>query len=274
MRQAAPLGRLEWLRESGGGRQGEASRRIGMITEVLRKASHFRNLSEEEIGRLAEGFEEIEVGADAAVYEAGQPVDGLFVVARGTVVVFRGARGEESWPVARLCSGDLLGTADLFDSERYSETACALEDSVVMRCDRSRVLRFLEDQPEVVLNLRLAAARDLTTRAKVALEVAHRQSVRHRVNRKVRVQPSNEGALRPTLIDLSAFGMSLRGVPDGWQPGAIVDYRLEWGNRRLDMTARVVWREDDTAGIDLQHPSRELQAEIGQMLEAMLRSQI
>lgn len=245
-----------------------------MSTEILKQSAHFRNLSAEALARLAEGFGEVRVAADAKVYETGDPVEGLFVVAEGTVVVFRGARGEEGWPVARLCRGDLLGTADLFDSERHSETACALQDSVVLKGDRRRVLKFLADQPEVVLNLRLAAARDLTTRAKIALEVAQRRSVRHRVNRRVRIQPRGEGALRPTLIDLSLHGLSLRETPDDWRPGRVLDCRLDWGTWRLDLVGRVVWREDDTVGIDLTRPSRELRDEIGKMLEAMLRSPI
>lgn len=245
-----------------------------MVIEILKQAAHFRNLPAAALERLAEGFAEVRVAADAPVYRAGDTVESLFVVAEGTILVFRGARGEESWPVARLQRGDLLGTADLFDSERHSETAYALEDSLVLAGARAQLLGFLEDQPEVVLNLRLAAARDLTTRAKVALEVAHRQTARHRVNRKVRLQPAKQGALRPTLIDLSPHGMSFRGAPESWQPGEEVDYRLEWGNRRLDMAGRVVWRTDETTGIDLVRPSRELREEIGQMLEAMLRSPI
>ena len=245
-----------------------------MITEVLKQAAHFRNLADEDLDRLATGFQEFGVAADSTLYQAGDAVKALFVVAEGTVVVFRGAQGEDSYPVARLCRGDLLGTADLFDRERHSETACALEDCVVLKGDRKLLLRFLHDQPDVVLKLRLAAARDLTTRAKVALEVAQRRSTRHRVNRKVRLQPASEGAVRPRLIDLSLHGLSLRGAPETWQPGVVFDYRLEWGRWRLEMTGRVVWREGETVGIDLRQPSRELQDEIGLMLEAMLRSPI
>ena len=245
-----------------------------MITEVLKQAAHFRNLSRQKLDRLAEGFAEASFAADTKVYEVGDPVEALFVVAEGTVVVFRGARGEENWPVARLCRGDLLGTADLFDSEWHSETACALQDSVVLKGDRRRLLAFLADQPEVVLNLRLAAARDLTTRAKIALEVAKRRSARHRVNRKVRIQPRSEGALGPTLIDLSLHGLSLRGTPESWQPGSPFDSRLQWGEWRLELVGRVVWREGETVGIDLHQPSRELRDQIGLMLEAMLRSPI
>ena len=243
-----------------------------MSTEIIRKAAHFRNLADGELGRLAECFEEVRVAADATLYRAGDAVEGLFVVAEGTVVVFRGARGEESFPVARLREGDLLGTADLFDSEQHSETACALQDSVVLKGDRRRVLQFLADQPEVVLNLRLAAARDLTTRAKIALEVAQRRSVRHRVNRKVRIEPRGQGTLRSTLVDLSLHGLALRDVPETWQAGQVLDLRLEWASWRLGLVGRVVWREEDTVGIDLRQPSRELRDEIGQMLDAMLRS--
>lgn len=245
-----------------------------MITEVLKQAAHFRNLSQEALSRLAEGFAEVRVAADGKIYETGDRVEALFVVAEGTVVVFRGAPGEEGWPVARLCRGDLLGTADLFDSERHSETACAFEDSVVLKGDRPRLLECLADQPDVVLNLRLAAARDLTARAKIALEVAQRRSARHRVNRRVRIRPRGKGAVRPTLIDLSLHGLSLRDTPEDWQPGRILDCRLDWGSWRLDLLGRVVWREGDTVGIDLTRPSRELRDELGKMLEAMLRSPI
>ena len=57
-------------------------------------------------------------------------------------------------------------------------------------------------------------------------------------------------------------------------PSVVAQVYLEWGDRRLDMTGRVAWREGDDLGIDLERPSRELRSELGQMLEAMLRSPI
>ena len=172
-----------------------------MITEILKEAAHFRNLPREALKRLARGFAKVRVPADGKVYEAGEPVEGLFVVAEGTVVVFRGAPGEEGWPVARLCRGDLLGTADLFDSQRHSETACALKDCVVLKGERRWLLDFLADRPDVTLNLRLAAARDLTTRAKIALEVAQLAQTLFLADRQrgscIHVHPSGPG---PSLV--------------------------------------------------------------------------
>ena len=76
------------------------------------------------------------------------------------------------------------------------------------------------------------------------------------------------------LIDLSPYGMSMREAPESWQPEDVVEYRLEWGARRLDMRGRVAWREGDWLGIDLLEPSRELQEELQGMLRAMLSSPI
>ena len=245
-----------------------------MVTEVLRTAAHFRNLPEEALARLARGFAERRLDAGEVLYEEGAESSALFVVAEGTVLIFRGGHGDDDRPLARLCRGDLLGTADLFDSDSHSETARALEASVVLRGDKEVFLEFLEEHSQVELNLRLAAARDLTTRAKVALAVAHRKAVRHRVNRKVRVKPAADGAVRATLVDLSRCGMSLRGAPESWQADTIVDYRLEWGIRRLDLSGRIAWRDGDCLGLELMEPSAEQQREIGRMLEAMLRSPV
>jgi CRP-like cAMP-binding protein len=269
------LGRwgLEWLR-LGAAAAGRTALLAGMSIEILRTAAHFRNLPEETLARLARGFIERRLGAGETLYAKGEPVDALFVVAEGMLVVYRGREGEDVRPVARLCGGDLVGMADLFDRDRHSETASALEESVILQIARGELLEFLESQPQVALNLRLAAARDLTARARLALEVARRREARHRINRRVRVEPRDRGAVYATLVDVSPSGMSLRGGPESWQPEAVVRYRLHWGRRRLAMTGRVAWREGDYLGIELQDTAPELQAELEQMVGEMLRSQI
>ena len=66
--------------------------------------------------------------------------------------------------------------------------------------------------------------------------------------------------------------MSLRRAPQAWEPDSIVSYRLEWAERRLDLTGRIAWREGDYVGIELQNPSAKLQAKIQETLEEMLLS--
>ena len=42
----------------------------------------------------------------------------------------------------------------------------------------------------------------------------------------------------------------------------------------MDLSGRIAWRDGDYLGLELMEPSAEQQAEIGRMLEAMLRSPV
>ena len=242
-----------------------------MITETLKAAAHFRKLSDEALGQLAERFEERVLGTGEEVYAAGEPADALYVVARGTVVTLRERPTDGGRPMARLQAGDIFGLADYFDSERRSETARTSDDSVVLRGAKRRLTGFLERHPHVELNLRLAAARDLTARAKVTLAVAQRRVVRHRINQEVRLTPGNGASARVTLVDLSTLGMSLRGAPESWQRDEVVRYRLAWNDKRLGLVGRVAWREAEQVGIELRDPTPRQQDELRETLELMLR---
>lgn len=239
------------------------------MVDALRAVAHFRKLSDEVLGQLAREFAQHDLGAGETVYEVGEPADALYVVVHGTVVTFRDS--SPAGTLARLRSGDLVGVADFFDSELRSEAARTTEESTLLRGARAGLLAFLEKHSPVELNLRLAAARDLTARAKVKLAVAHRRVVRHRINQEVRLAPAQVGSARVTLVDLSTLGMSLRGVPDHWQRDDIVRYRLMWNDKRHRFVGRVAWREAEQVGIELENPSPGQQAEIRETLEQMLR---
>jgi CRP-like cAMP-binding protein len=241
-----------------------------VIEDALRATAHFRKLPDEALSQLAGSFAERELESGVAVYEAGDPADALYVVARGTVVTFRDRAQDGSRPLARLRGGDLVGVADFFDSDQRSETARTTEASVLLRAAGRDLLSFLESHPQVELNLRLAAARDLTARAKISLAVAQRRVVRHRINQDVRLVLPQGAAAQATLIDLSPLGMALRGAPDSWRPGDVVRYRLTWRDRRLGLVGRVAWREDDYVGIELREPTPGIQLELQQTLEQML----
>ena len=240
-----------------------------MITETLKAVAHFRKLADEELGQLAKGFVEQAVGAGETVYDAGEPADALFVVVRGTVVTFRERAEAGTRPLARLSGGDIVGVADFFDSDVRSEAARATDEARLLRGARDELLAFLETQPQVELNLRLAAARDLTTRAKIKLAVAQRRVVRHRINLAVELTAGGDSA-RATLIDLSTLGMSLRDAPERWRREDTVRYRLAWNDRQLGFVGRVAWREAEQVGIELQNPTPALQARLQETLEQML----
>lgn len=245
-----------------------------MATDVLRSTAHFRGLPPAEIDRLALAFTERRLEAGETLYDVGEPAEAIFVVAEGSVMIFRGLSGESRQPAARLCRGDVVGTADLFDSDRRSETAQATEESLVVGCPKADLLTFLEIHSRIKLNLRLAASRDLAARAGEALAVKQRRATRHRVNQEVVLTGAEIDSVNVTLVDLATLGLSLRGAPDDWQQESRIDCRLEWQDRRLDVRGRIAWREGDYVGIELDSPSEEQQTEILSMLESMLLSAI
>ena len=100
--------------------------------------------------------------------------------------------------------------------------------------------------------------------------MTRRRATRHRVNQKVLLAREGLDPIPVTLVDLATLGLSLRGVPGDWQQESRVDCRLEWQDRRLDVRGRVAWCDGDYAGIELDSPPEEQQAEIRSTLEAML----
>lgn len=84
------------------------------------------------------------------VYAQGWPGDALYVVARGSVMVYRAGRGGERRAMTVIEAPGSFGEIPLIDGGRRSAGVEALEDTDLLAVPRALFLRLLVDEPKMV----------------------------------------------------------------------------------------------------------------------------
>src|SRR5579884_1897995 len=82
-----------------------------------------KNLSPDQLARIASIAKEVQIPRGKVVMEPGKPLDALFVILDGEVGL---GQGDSALTVAR--QNDVLGAWALFDSEPMPVTAKTMED--------------------------------------------------------------------------------------------------------------------------------------------------
>ncbi|MGE3610256.1 MAG: Crp/Fnr family transcriptional regulator [Bacteriovoracaceae bacterium] len=87
------------------------------------------------------------------IFFQGNPSFGLYCINKGKVKVSKiGADGRES--IVRIAGpGDVIGHRSLFSDENYAATATVLEDAAICFMDKKYILKALEAEPTIALNL-------------------------------------------------------------------------------------------------------------------------
>jgi CRP-like cAMP-binding protein len=112
----------------------------------MRKALFFLGImNDADIEWLSDAGERIRVSAGTVLIREGRPIDNLFVVLEGCLMVTTAASG--SRPVARLRSGEIIGEISFADARPPSATVTAEQDSVVLAVPRKTLELKLQDPP-------------------------------------------------------------------------------------------------------------------------------
>lgn len=121
----------------------------------------FCNMSSGELASLSEHKVENTYKKGQTLFVEGNPPYGIYCVSNGNVKVTKmGENGKES--IVRIATGgDVLGHRSLFTEKHYSATATALEDTHVCFVDKKYILKLVQDNPGVSVNLIGKLARDL-----------------------------------------------------------------------------------------------------------------
>jgi len=74
--------------------------------------------------------------------------------------------------------------------------------------------------------------------------------------------------LRVTTVDISEGGMALRGVPEDWEKGRLIQLRCEGGLLPKPILAegKIVWRRGDMAGIAFTSVDADSQPMVAELL--------
>ena len=105
---------------------------------------------------------------------------GIYCISSGNVKLTKtGPDGKET--IVRIVhGGDILGHRSLFTDDHYSATATAMEDTEVCFIDKKFILKIIEKNPSVALNVINKLSRDMGA-AEKKLSSLHQKNVRERL---------------------------------------------------------------------------------------------
>ncbi len=128
--------------------------------EIFRQTELFRELDESVLLPLAERAAQKHLARNEILFLAGEPAEGLFVVASGSVRAFRtGADGrEQTIHVERAVT--TIAEVPVFDGGSYPSTVAAEEATVIYFLDKKLILNTLLEHPQLALaGIKLIAGR-------------------------------------------------------------------------------------------------------------------
>jgi CRP-like cAMP-binding protein len=129
----------------------------------LRGVSLFRDLSGEELVRVAAIAEEVVTQPGSWLVREGELGDALYLVVRGRLSIEKGTR-----PVAELGPRECVGELALLDAEPRSASARALGEVLALRLEREPFLELIDERPELargILRILAQRLRETTARA-------------------------------------------------------------------------------------------------------------
>jgi len=100
-------------------------------------------LSDRDIDWLIEAGEKREISSGTVLIHEGKPVDTLYIMLDGTLVVSIAAMGERE--LARLYSGEVVGEMSFVDARPPSATVKTMENSLVLAIPRQKLADKLEE---------------------------------------------------------------------------------------------------------------------------------
>lgn len=248
------------------------SESAGRLT-LLRQVELFSELAEDELKRLAGRFVDLELPGHTHIFHSGDPSDSFYVVRSGSVAVYRDEVGKPVQLQARFGPGDFFGETGLFDGFQRSASARSSEPCGLLRIRKEDLLAFLDDHPNVLVKLQIAAARRHTLNVAAALDLGVRNEVRIRLDREVTLETPVGQIHRARLENLSLGGLCLRGAPASWVKGRDLDFLLSYEEESLPVRGQVSWREPETLGLAFSGTDSEHDAQVQSLLRRMLTKQ-
>jgi len=223
-----------------------------LLKDFLRQVSLFADLEDGPLDHLAALVKEERHPAYQLVFREGDEVDAFFVVREGMVTVFRDDPGKPQQVIARLEPGGFFGEMGLLnDKARRYASARTAAPTTLLRIAKADLVKVLAANPSLELKLRAEVIRRHGMNVSALLGLAGQRDVRIRLGVDAVLEMEDGTCLAVKLENLSLGGVGLAGVPDTWQTGHLVRFRLGLPDEPaiLDVSGAVTWREGDTVGI-------------------------
>jgi CRP-like cAMP-binding protein len=123
----------------------------------------FASFTPDQLRLLGFGAENMRLSPGQVLYEAGARADGAFVVAEGSIGLFREDADGERVILATVSRGAMLGELALIADSVRPTGAVALEETDLVRLSRRLFHRILQEYPDLAASLRDHIARNLAS---------------------------------------------------------------------------------------------------------------
>jgi hypothetical protein len=137
----------------GGNKEGQMLSVVERII-FLKEVPFFQGMTVSQLEVLANVCEEELFGADARIFNQGDPGGALYVVVNGRVGIEReGTRKGSVVRLSNLEAHSYFGEMTLFDNSPRSATAIALQDTLTLRLRREPLIALSRQYPDLSLEL-------------------------------------------------------------------------------------------------------------------------
>jgi CRP/FNR family transcriptional regulator len=119
------------------------------VIATLRRVPLFAELSDQQLGAIAERVTRKRYERYATVFSEGDLCRELLIVEEGSVKLLKSAANGRQQLIGIERTGNTLAEVPVFDGGRYTVTALVIETTVLLRLDAEHFRRVCLQQPEV-----------------------------------------------------------------------------------------------------------------------------
>ena len=114
------------------------------MIEILKKIPFFKDLSEEDLGKIAEKTQMQYFGPDHVIFEEGGPGDIMYIIKRGSVQVIR-----DQAIIAELSDNDFFGEMALVSDETRNATIKTVTEIELLTLNKYDFRQLLQMNPDI-----------------------------------------------------------------------------------------------------------------------------
>ncbi|MGH2536640.1 MAG: cyclic nucleotide-binding domain-containing protein, partial [Candidatus Promineifilaceae bacterium] len=117
------------------------------MAHFLKNVALFANLSDEDLDRLCDMMERVELAAGEVLFQQDEPGDRCFVIESGELEILQSAGGRRQVQLALRRQGEVIGEMALLEERPRSATVRARSPSVLLTLNRAQFNELLETSP-------------------------------------------------------------------------------------------------------------------------------